>query len=144
MKLEDTREEYYFYTGKVSDLVRQLGFAGIAIIWVFRTSAANGPQIPKELIPAGVLIVLSLAADLLQYAAGAVIWDRFNLQKEAEIEQKLKKLKKDGKSFDPEAEDFTAPASINTLTKWLFRTKFSLMFVTYVYLVVFLVVRLTR
>ena len=143
MKLEDTRNEYYFYTGKVSDLVRQLGFAGIALIWVFREATPTGPTIPKGLLPAGALIVLSLTVDLFQYAAGAVIWDRFNGKKEDQLENERKARSKRGEPFDPEEEDFTAPSSINRLTDWLFRVKFVLMFITYIYLLIYLIVRLT-
>lgn len=141
MKLEDVRNEYYFYTGKVSDLVRQLGFAGIGIIWLFKTTAANGPTIPKDLLPAGGLILLSLAADLLQYAVGAVIWDRFNARKEDELERKAEKRKAQGKTYDLESEDFTAPASVNTVTEILFWVKFVAMLLAYV-LLLFYITRL--
>lgn len=46
MKLQDVRSTYYELSGKTSDLVRQLGFAGIALIWLFRTDLAGQPRIP--------------------------------------------------------------------------------------------------
>jgi len=45
MKLKDAREIYYFYSGKTSDLVRQLGLAGIAVIWLFKYDAQGIPKI---------------------------------------------------------------------------------------------------
>lgn len=138
MKLEDVRNEYYFYTGKVSDLIRQVGFAGIGIIWVFSTTAQKEPTIPRMLLASGGLILLSLAADLLQYAVGAVIWDRFNAKKEDELERKAEEMKDQGKGYDPESEDFTAPSSINTVTGILFWVKFVLMLLAYVLLLFYI------
>ncbi len=141
MKLEDTREIYYETTGKVSDLVRQLGFAGIAIIWVFKTQSDGRQIIPKGFLPAGILIVLALAADLFQYAASVQIWDKFNRNKETELTEKAEILSAQGVSYDVEEEDFDAPDSINDLTKRLFWTKFVLMFAAYVYLILYLTYR---
>ena len=36
MKLSDYRETYYEFSGKASDVTRQLAFAGIAIVWIFK------------------------------------------------------------------------------------------------------------
>jgi hypothetical protein len=141
LKLEDTREIYYETTGKVSDLVRQLGFAGIAIIWVFKTQSDGRQIIPKGFLPAGILIVLALAADLFQYAASVQIWDKFNREKEVELTTKAAALLAKGEAYDLEEEDFDAPGSINDLTKRLFWTKFVLMFSAYVYLILYLTYR---
>ena len=141
MKLEDTREIYYETTGKVSDLVRQLGFAGIAIIWVFKTQSEGRQIIPKGFLPAGIFLVLALAADLFQYAASVQIWDKFNRNKETELTEKAEILSAQGVSYDVEEEDFDAPDSINDLTKRLFWTKFVLMFAAYVYLILYLTYR---
>jgi len=36
MNLQDYRDDFYTYSGKASDISRQLAFAGIAIIWIFK------------------------------------------------------------------------------------------------------------
>lgn len=141
MKLEDTRTNYYETTAKVSELIRQFGFAGIAIIWVFKTEAAGRQIIARGFLPAGLLLVLGLAADLFQYAAGVWIWDKFNREKEIELMEKAEKLKANGITYDIEEEDFDAPDSINNLTKRLFWTKFLLIFSAYVYLIIYLIYR---
>jgi hypothetical protein len=82
MKLRDARELYYFYSGKTSDLVRQLGLAGIAIIWIFKYDVQGIPKIPLELLVPLILIVLGLALDLLQYAVATSIWGIFQRRKE--------------------------------------------------------------
>jgi hypothetical protein len=68
MKLSEIRDCYYESSCKVSDIVRQLGLAGIAIIWIFKVGTESGGiKYSKELLlPLGVLIG-SLALDLLQY-----------------------------------------------------------------------------
>ena len=141
MKLEDTRQFYYDNTDKVSELVRQLGFVGIAVIWVFKTEAEGRQILPRGFLPAGILIVLALAADLFQYAASVLIWDKFNRTKEDELEKKAEALKAMGQKYDLEAEDFDAPDSINNYTKRLFWIKFLLMFSAYVYLIIYLTYR---
>lgn len=129
MKLNDVREIFYFNTGKVSDIVRQIGLAGLAVIWVFRTQAQGGGQvIPKQLFLAGTIILLALSVDLFQYALATFIWDRFNTRKEQELRNKP----------DPEEEDFEAPEHINLWPDRLFWTKFVLMVAAYVVLISYL------
>jgi hypothetical protein len=86
MRLKDARETYYFHTGKVSDIVRQLSLAALAIIWLFRVSegpAAN--RIPHELVLPSMLIVTALALDLMQYAWASAAWGTFQRRKEKEV-----------------------------------------------------------
>jgi hypothetical protein len=82
MQLEDTRESYQFYSGKTSEIVRQLAFAGIAIIWVFKTNLGPKQIVPRELFPAGILLVVGLTLDLLHYVTGTLIWGIYNRGKE--------------------------------------------------------------
>ena len=58
MKLKDARDLYYFYSGKTSDLVRQLGLAAIAVIWIFKFEVGGTPKIPNDLGLPLALIVL--------------------------------------------------------------------------------------
>lgn len=82
MKLKDARDNYYFYSGKTSDLVRQFGLAGIAVIWIFKYEVQGVPKIPEALSLPLILIVLGLAFDLLQYAFATSIWGIFQRHKE--------------------------------------------------------------
>lgn len=83
MKLQDYRETYYFHSGKASDIARQLSFAGIALIWAFRTSNADGTaNLGPDLYYAGMLFVIALGFDLLQYVVAASIWGSFSRIKE--------------------------------------------------------------
>lgn len=82
MKLNDARDNYYFFSGKTSELIRQLGLAGIAIIWIFKREVAGLPRVPPELIRPLWLIALGLAFDMLQYSAGTLIWGVYQRRKE--------------------------------------------------------------
>ena len=75
-------EEYWKisneFSGKASDISPQLAFAAIAVIWLFKTDTPTGNiTIPPDLIWPGFLIVLALAADLLQYVVASLIWRRY-------------------------------------------------------------------
>uniref|UniRef100_UPI0005094A63 hypothetical protein n=1 Tax=Candidatus Paracaedibacter symbiosus TaxID=244582 RepID=UPI0005094A63 len=82
MILKDARENYYFHSGKVSDIVRQLGLGAIAIVWIFRTGGPSSTVVPEALIFPLKLVVAGLALDLLQYAIGAALWGFFQWRRE--------------------------------------------------------------
>ena len=74
----DYLKDFYELSGKASDISRQLAFAAIAVIWLFKTDTPTGQMtIPPDLIWPGILIVAALAADLLQYVAGSLIWGSY-------------------------------------------------------------------
>jgi len=70
--VEHYRQTFYEFSGKASDATRQLAFAAIAVIWLFKKDAPL--SIPHDLILPGILVIAALAADLLQYTVGAGIW----------------------------------------------------------------------
>ena len=76
VKLAGYRQTFYEFSGKASDVSRQLAFAAIAVIWLFKSDAPGGGHltIPRALILPGALIVTALAADLLQYIMASLIW----------------------------------------------------------------------
>lgn len=99
MKLQDAREHYYFQTGKVSEITRQLAFAAIAVIWLFKIGEGTAVSLPNEPLLSLKLVVVCLALDLLQYIFGSICWGAF---------QRLKE-----RAGTSEASDFTAPSAIN-------------------------------
>lgn len=97
--VEDYRQTSYEFSGKASDISRQLAFAAIAVIWLFKTDTPTGHiSIPPELIFPGTLIVAALALDLLQYFAAYLIWRVYYLYLErkhiAEVERHSKWLER--------------------------------------------------
>lgn len=86
MKLSDYRETYYEFSGKASDVARNLAFAGIALVWIFKTSDSPNPKIPKDLILPTGLLAITLAFDLFQYVVATSIWGFFQWNEERKLE----------------------------------------------------------
>ena len=82
MKLQDYRDDFYTFSGKASDLNRQLGFAAIAIIWLFKKDVAGQVTIPPNLIWPGIFVVTSLTLDMMHYCLASIIWRVFYRIKE--------------------------------------------------------------
>lgn len=123
MKLKDALDNYYYYSGKTSDLIRQLGLAGIAVVWLFRQVENGIPRIPAELSMPLVLIIVGLACDLLHYAVASSIWGIYHRCKE-------KTVNKDT--------EFEAPSQINWPALFFFMVKVTLIVVAYAYLLHYL------
>jgi hypothetical protein len=64
-------EAFDRYVVKSNDLVRQLALAGIAVVWVFRETGANGGFIlAPQMRGAAVLFIVTLAVDIAQNLYG--------------------------------------------------------------------------
>jgi hypothetical protein len=124
MKLEDALENYQYYSGKASDLCRQLAFAGIALVWIFKTGESIHASVPKELRPATLFMVITLSLDFLQYVVGSATWGIYNRQKERAG------IKND--------QEFRAPPWINYATLALYWTKLGILACGYAYILKFL------
>lgn len=118
MTLKDARDTYYTYSGKLSDVARQLSFAGIAVIWIFRAGdkAAIGFIWDRHLLLPLTLFVGSLTADLFQYAYASLAWAIFHRAKEKAFDRP----QQDGKKAP---DDFKAHPAINYPTLFFFWSK---------------------
>jgi len=74
MELRNVRDAYEELSNKASDVIRQLSFAGIALVWLFKAGAQTAPVLDKSLLRASLFIFFALLLDLLQYLAGTTIW----------------------------------------------------------------------
>ena len=128
MKLENVRENYQYFSQKTSEIVRQLGFAGIAVVWIFKTDVAGRPVVPAELMPAAKLIVIGLGLDLLHYVIGTLVWGIYTGIKE--------------RAGTKEETKFMAPRPINWATLLFFWAKIIVMVIAYIYILRFLASRL--
>jgi len=127
MKLSDAYTYYEFFSGKASELARQLAFAGIAVIWVFRRAPPNEETtIPAALFAPGFYFCLALAFDLLHYVAGTIAWGRFHRYHEV-------RLAKPG--ADPTID---APRYINWAQSTFFSLKLAAVAAGYFFLLQFL------
>ena len=124
MKLENIRDNYKYYSQKISDIIRQLGFAGIALIWIFKNVDGDRQFIPADLLLPTLFIVISLCLDLFHYISGTLIWGIYNRKKE------LKDTK--------EGDIFLAPNYINWTTLFFFWSKIIVMVVAYIFILKYL------
>lgn len=92
-KLSEFKEDYYYFTGKLSDINRQIAFAAIALIWVFKKGKEVDFQIDDGLILPAILIVCALAFDIFQYIYQSITWSIFYTIKNRQHKKEDKKLK---------------------------------------------------
>ena len=81
MKLSEIRTAYEELSGKLSDINRQLCFAGFGVIWIFNKSVEKGLLIPDELYLPSFFLILSLSIDLMQYVISTTSWYVYYLMK---------------------------------------------------------------
>lgn len=82
MKLKDYRDGYYTHSGSASTVARQIAFAGIALIWIFKSGTNGQYVLPSQLLWPALFLVSGLTLDLLQYVFAAAIWGTFARYKE--------------------------------------------------------------
>lgn len=113
MKLEKYKEDAYYFSGKLSEINRYFSFAGIAIIWIFKTEANGTYNIPPSFILPLILLSTSLLLDFLQYAYSASAWIIFYRHHESKKQKKQdeNKYKKD---------DIKAPRWISNISYFIF------------------------
>ena len=77
---ETVEDQVIFYTQKAGDVSRQLGVAGLALVWLFHTanvpfgSSVIGTALEQDLRLPTIYIVVSLALDGVQYFIGSALW----------------------------------------------------------------------
>jgi len=128
MKLPEVRKAYYDASGTASTVARQLGFAGIAIIWIFVQTNGVVFTIPEDLFRPSLVITVGLLFDLLQYASKAFIWGWYGTYK------KNKGVQNDA--------DFQAPDFFNWLPLVFFWVKIIAILYAYLLLANFLLTKI--
>ena len=76
---ELTEDEFKYYTQKAGDISRQLGFAGIAIIWLFHAAVTGDKTVTQLAIPLEFFeplkwLIWALSIDAGQYLFGSLLW----------------------------------------------------------------------
>lgn len=122
MKLADCRTAREDLSSKASEITRKLGFAGIAVIWIFKTEQGANFVVPPDLVLPGLLIIIGLTLDFLQYVVGNYIWAFYHWHRE--------------RAGTKESENFLAPPKINWPTNFFFAAKIATMIAAYVLLAV--------
>jgi hypothetical protein len=79
IKISEIKKGYYDASEKLSDIVRQLDFAGIAIYWLIRVGKDTGNLTYTDFLRWPLaLFIASLTFDLLQYFYKSVMLDLSN------------------------------------------------------------------
>ena len=117
MKLVDTRNAYESLSSKASDIVRQISFAGVGLIWIFKTGGGTSLSLNPTLLKAALFIFLALLFDYLQYISGATIWFLYFRYKE--------------RKGTLEEDEFLAPEQLNWPTWTLFNLKCVMVLIAY-------------
>ena len=131
MKLSDAYGYYAARSTKASDVARQLAFAGLAVVWIFKTGDNGLYSVPHGLVWPTVLMIGTLASDLLQYAVASLLWGTFHRLKEREL------LKEDRATANDK--EFEASPWINWPGLAFFWVKLFLVSAAYILLIGFLV-----
>lgn len=125
MKREQVREAYQQRSTTASTVCRQLAFAGIAIVWLFRTNPkgpATTAQLDPDFIWAGLLLVIGLTLDILQYIYASAAWGILN-----------RVLERRGLPRDHE---FMVHPAINWPTLWCYWGKLVLVATAYIMILI--------
>ena len=96
MTLKEIREDYVRYSVNVSELSRNLAYAGIGIVWIFKHSSSTESlssafmsSIPEGLRVPLLLFVAALILDLFQYVIQTVIWYSYYIRHKKEKKDKI-------------------------------------------------------
>ena len=120
MQLKDSRNKYYYYSERTSNIGRYIAFAGFAIIWSLKSEFSIN-DIHEWPIHAIWLLTITIILDLLQYVTGTMVWAIYSRRKEKELD------------FD-ENKEFFVPNRINWPTLTFFWLKIVFLFSAYIYL----------
>jgi hypothetical protein len=126
MTLDDLWSDVRELTGKLSDVARQAAYAGLALVWIFKTGDATTYHLDRSLLWAAALLALALAFDLAQYAGNVVLHWR-NARREENV-----------RGVDYKGRDITLPKSIHRISYALFALKVALVAAGYVVLLGYL------
>ena len=135
--IDEGIKESDVYSGKLSDVSRQLAFSGIAIIWIVRSpEKADLHELwhPLLLAPLGFL-VFALALDLFHYLSMSIFWHRW--YRRAEIQNDT--LRKENQ---PEKSDFPVSSLPINIGWWLFYSKSAVVLLAYMLLLAWFAGRL--
>lgn len=126
--IDKYKEDYYYYTGKASEINRSLALGGIAVIWIFKTTVIGNPIIPVPLITPLIWLVVALGLDLMQYIIGGLIWYAFYKYQESRVKAAI---------ITPDS-DIKAPGILPGIIHVFYWTKLISTLIAYCYLLSFL------
>lgn len=85
MKLSDIRNDYFTYSTRVSEIIRKLNFAGLALLWILSNEETESFFSNKENFIPLRFLVFSMVIDVLQYLIQSIIWYIYYMHKRREL-----------------------------------------------------------
>ena len=142
MNLKDGWDAYDSFTAKASTVSRQLAFAGLGVIWLFRSTNEDRSQvIPPDFVLPALLIVLCLAFDLNQYVVAAALWHHRlrkeeRAQRNRSADKRANDMRLDAKvvELDTSAE-FSVSEKLSRAIDCLWLLKIALIYAAYILLI---------
>jgi hypothetical protein len=131
MKLGKAWENRDLFSGKASEITRQLAFSGVAALWLFKSTSANTPQIPGDLVFPLFMLVLALALDFAQYVVGSLEWHIF-----------VRNQERASSATDKDDDIADSPGWLNWPHECFFWMKVIVLMIGYIFLVIALGSRL--
>jgi hypothetical protein len=126
MKFKRVLETIDFASGKASDGVRTLAFAGFALLWVFKRPTIDGSiGLDRTLLVPAAFLVLALIADVAQYLAIVSSYRGVTAPKRPE----------GATTFDAENENVAIPRRLRTVPDWAFGLKVAFVATAHVMLI---------
>ncbi|HCE59209.1 MAG TPA: hypothetical protein DER09_15580 [Prolixibacteraceae bacterium] len=125
MKLSEYKQDYYTFTGKLSDINRQIAFAGIALIWIFKKNDGENLIICYELVLPAILLAIALGSDIMQYIYQSITWAIFYRYFE--------------KRINNDDTEIYAPSILNYPSWFFFIVKVALVLIAYIFIIDFLI-----
>lgn len=80
--LREYRQTYYDASQRASDNARQLAFAGIAFVWLFKAESAGVEGVPAQLYLPALLFAVCLFLDFCHYVIATAVWGSYTRLKE--------------------------------------------------------------
>ncbi len=132
--LKEWQNDYENDSSIISELIRNLSFAGIGLIWIFKNSEPSGKLLPQALVCPILLIVVALSFDLLQY-----IW---RIGVNYFTYRKYEKLLNEGKIDEKHIDDIQINPLFMIVTWALFVFKIALVLSAYLLISKFLITKI--
>lgn len=132
MNLLTVYNTYQEASQTVSDLVRQMAYAGIAVVWILKDlqTPAQTPQLSApsfSLLLALAFLVFTIAFDLFQYLCKYFVYQRLFRAEE-------KKLEPNTKECEYPQHEVSNPPCRNIFTYVFFRCKILSVMIAYVFI----------
>lgn len=129
LTLEKLRDTYQKASQKTSEVIRQLIFAGIALVWIFKVDKGGRQYVEPALFKPSLLLVSALICDLLHTLSRTLLWGGYRWFKDEENV--------------PETKVFRPHSAINWPGNLFFIAKFVFTAWAYLYILDFLLERVS-